>query len=141
GAESHPDSPGACVPRSSDARPLAGAAGRLLAERAGAGRRRILDPRRARLMSVSTFMGLQTALRGLLAQQRALDVTGHNIANVGTEGYSRQLAVMTASPSLLEPGVGQLGTGVDITEYRRMRDDLVDVQLRAETMKKGYAEA
>src|SRR5580765_5976491 len=92
-------------------------------------------------MSVSTFMGIQTALRGLLAQQRALDLTGHNIANVGTDGYSRQQVVLTASPSFMEPGVGALGTGVDVADYRRMRDAMVDVQLRAETMKKGYAEA
>ena len=32
-------------------------------------------------MAVSTFAGLQTTLRGLLAQQRALDVTSHNVAN------------------------------------------------------------
>jgi len=92
-------------------------------------------------MSVSTFMGLQTALRGLLAQQRALDVTGHNIANVGTEGYSRQQATMTTAPPFADPGVGMIGTGVDVVGYKRLRDDLVDVQLRAETMKKGYAEA
>ncbi len=40
-------------------------------------------------MPVSTFMGLQTALRGLLAQQRALDPTGHNVANANPVGYSR----------------------------------------------------
>ena len=41
-------------------------------------------------MSISTFMGLQTSLRGLLAEQRALDVTSHNIANANTPGYRRQ---------------------------------------------------
>ena len=33
------------------------------------------------MTSISTFCGLQTSLRGLLAQQRSLDVTSHNIAN------------------------------------------------------------
>jgi hypothetical protein len=42
-------------------------------------------------MSVSSFYGLQTSLRGLLAQQRSIDVTGHNIANASTRGYSREL--------------------------------------------------
>ena len=39
-------------------------------------------------MPISTFFGLQTSLRGLLAQQRSLDVTAHNIANANTEGYT-----------------------------------------------------
>ena len=54
-------------------------------------------------MGVSTFSGLQTALRGLLAQQRALDVTSHNVANADTVGYSRQEAVMAASLALKIP--------------------------------------
>ncbi|MGH2899886.1 MAG: flagellar basal body protein, partial [Solirubrobacteraceae bacterium] len=37
-------------------------------------------------MPISTFMGLHTSLRGLLAEQRALDVTSHNIANANTVG-------------------------------------------------------
>ena len=48
-------------------------------------------------MGVSTFMGLQTALRGLIAQQEALDITGHNIANANTLGYSRQEVTTSAS--------------------------------------------
>ena len=47
-------------------------------------------------MPISSFYGLQTSLRGLLAQQRALDTTGHNIANASTAGYSRQEAVLAA---------------------------------------------
>ena len=48
-------------------------------------------------MAISSFFGLNTALRGLVAHQRALDVTGHNIANASTEGYSRQSAVLAAA--------------------------------------------
>ena len=58
------------------------------------------DPGRARLMCVSTFNGLNVALRGLIAQQRALDVTTHNIANASTEGYTRQEAVLEAADPL-----------------------------------------
>src|SRR5919204_512977 len=60
-------------------------------------------------MPISTFFGLQTSLRGLLAQQRAMDTTGHNIANANTAGYSRQEAVMTAADPLL---VAAIATGV-----------------------------
>ena len=54
---------------------------------------------------ISTFFGIETTLRGLLAEQGALDVTSHNIANASTEGYSRQEAVLVASPAYTLPGV------------------------------------
>jgi flagellar hook-associated protein 1 FlgK len=89
-------------------------------------------------------MGLQTALRGLLAQQRALDVASHNVANANTEGYSRQEAVMAASDALALPagavqsGAGaQLGTGVEVEAYRRIRDVFLDLQYRAQAMRLG----
>jgi flagellar hook-associated protein 1 FlgK len=99
------------------------------------------------MSGISTFTGLQTALRGLTAQQRALDVTSHNIANVNTPGYSRQEAVLTAAPVLdigagaLQQGQGaQLGQGVDVLAYRRIRDDFLDLQWRAQNMSGGQAE-
>ena len=48
-------------------------------------------------MPISSFYGMQTSLRGLLAQQEAIDTTGHNIANASTVGYSRQEALLSAS--------------------------------------------
>jgi flagellar hook-associated protein 1 FlgK len=96
---------------------------------------------------ISTFFGLQTALSGILAQQRGLDVTTHNVANANTLGFSRQEAVMVASPAFLYPSVntggvpGQIGTGVDVTAYRRIRDAFVDVQLRAQSTRQGNYEA
>ncbi len=50
------------------------------------------------MMPISSFMGLQTSLRGLLAHQQAIDTTSHNIANANTDGYSRQDADMSAPP-------------------------------------------
>ncbi len=97
-------------------------------------------------MPVSTFMGLETTLRGLLAQQSALDVTSHNIANANTPGYTRQTAVLTASPAY-DTAIsgsalpGQIGTGVSVTDYQRVRDGFIDVQLRAQTMRQGFSQA
>jgi len=95
---------------------------------------------------ISSFSGLNLALRGLLAQQRSLDVTGHNIGNVETPGYSRQEAVLAAAPSLLIPASGiqngagaQLGQGVDVQTFRRIRDDFLDLQWRAQNMASGEA--
>jgi flagellar hook-associated protein 1 FlgK len=92
-------------------------------------------------MPISTFLGLETALRGVRAQQQALDVTGHNIANTNTVGYTRQQAVMTATPAFRYPPNGQIGTGVEVGQYQRVRDDFIDVQLRAQTMIQGYQQA
>src|SRR5690349_19295891 len=99
-------------------------------------------------MGLSTFMGLETSLRGLLAQQQALDTTSHNIANASTTGYSRQVAVFQASPAYTMPGVttapagqGQIGTGVDVVGYQRIRDAFLDTQYRAQAMLQGQAQA
>src|SRR3954468_5047796 len=98
-------------------------------------------------MPISTFSGLQTALRGLLAEQRSIDVTGHNIANVSTPGFSRQEAALSAPPALTVPGAtangapAQLGAGVDVQAYRRIRDDFLDAQYRAQNMRLGYQSA
>jgi len=60
--------------------------------------------------------------------QRALTVTGQNIANVNTEGYSRQEIILTESePENGRPG--QVGTGVEATEIRRSVDTFVEQQL------------
>lgn len=95
-------------------------------------------------MGVSTFMGLQTALRGLIAQQEALDITGHNIANANTLGYSRQEVTTSASRALrintgssAGNGKAELGTGVDVTGVTRARDRFLDLQYRAQAMRLG----
>jgi flagellar hook-associated protein 1 FlgK len=92
-------------------------------------------------MSISTFVGIETALRGLLAQQQALNLTGHNIANANTAGYTRQTTqLQTSTPLQVAPGL-LLGTGVDVSTYQRIRDSFLDVQLRAQTMLQGSATA
>ena len=96
---------------------------------------------------LSTFFGLNTALSGILAQQRSLDITAHNVANANTVGYSRQEATLVAAPAFSYPSVsgsgipGQIGAGVTVDQYKRVRDMFVDVQLRAQTMRQGYYEA
>ncbi len=95
----------------------------------------------------STFFGLNTALSGLVAQQRALDTTMHNLANVNTEGYTRQRVGMNAALPFSNPalnnavGPGQIGTGVQIADFTRLRDEFVDVQFRAQTAAQGQFEA
>src|SRR3954465_12866385 len=94
-------------------------------------------------MPVSAFFGLNTALRGLLAHQRALDVTGHNIANASTDGYTRQQAELSASTPMELSGItrtggnAMLGTGVDVEQFVRVRNDFTDLQYRAQNQALG----
>lgn len=73
---------------------------------------------------------LSTGISGLLAFQRALDTTSHNIANVGTEGYSRQRTEFLTRPATLT-GNGYVGNGVDVATTRRVYDDLLAGQVRS----------
>lgn len=86
---------------------------------------------------VSTFHGLETAKRGLTAQQSALYTTGHNIANANTKGYTRQrVDFQTTNP--YNATFGQIGTGVEPGQVTRIRETYLDVQYRTEYNKLGY---
>lgn len=91
----------------------------------------------------STFFGLEIGRTALQSQQKALDVTGHNIANANTDGYTRQRAVMATTTPFAYPsfnrlyGAGQLGTGVEVQEVKRLRDDFIDSQVRKESSVSG----
>ena len=89
-------------------------------------------------MPISSFYGMQTSLRGLIAQQRMLDTTGHNIANASTKGYSRQEALLSASTAMqlqtasASATGSHLGSGVDVDGFRRVRDQFLDAQYRGQ---------
>ena len=72
---------------------------------------------------------LTTSLTGMRAFQRALDVTGHNIANANTPGYSRQV-VDFVSRGAQASSAGFIGSGVKITAIRRMYDSLLGQQMQ-----------
>lgn len=66
---------------------------------------------------------LSTGTSALLAFQRALATTSHNVANINTAGYSRQkVDFATANPQDL--GYGEVGNGTRITDIRRVADQL-----------------
>lgn len=79
---------------------------------------------------------LNTSLTGMLAFQKALDITGHNIANANTPGYSRQVANFTARPGT-GAGSGYIGSGTQIASIERMYDAMQTEQLRTSTT--GYS--
>ncbi len=75
---------------------------------------------------------MNTSLTGMLAFQRALAVTSHNIANANTPGYSRQVVDFSARPGT-GVGSGYIGGGVQISSVRRMYDDLLGENLQTAT--------
>ena len=87
---------------------------------------------------MSSFSGVHLALQALLTQQQALEVVGHNVANVNTEGYHRQEAVLRAGPtqgavSLYSSTLsGQVGTGVILQSVRRYSLEFTDTRYRQE---------
>ena len=81
-------------------------------------------------------VGIEIGKRALQAQQLSLNITGHNIANVNTPGYTRQQAILTSNRPLTLP-FGSVGTGVDISDIRRVRSLFLDSQMRGETQKLG----
>jgi len=75
---------------------------------------------------------LNTAITGLKAQQEALKTTGHNISNANTPGYSRQEVVLHTNDPQYR-GFGFVGQGVDVTSVRRVTDQFMIEQQRADT--------
>jgi len=92
----------------------------------------------------STFMGLEIGRRGLAAHQQALAVTGHNLDNVNTEGYSRQRMEIVPFEPIYLPGLnraltpGQLGQGAVVERIERIRDELLDKRIVAQSSGEGY---
>ncbi|MBC7341673.1 MAG: flagellar hook-associated protein FlgK [Clostridia bacterium] len=84
-----------------------------------------------------TFLGFYTSVKGMQAQQKAVETASHNVANANTPGFSRQRVQLVASPAYPEPGVGQVGTGVDIASIARIRDTFLDGQIRKEITSLG----
>lgn len=72
---------------------------------------------------------LSIATSGLNSFQRALDVTGHNIANVGNSSYSRQVVIFSQLPSQRYAG-SFIGSGVIISDIKRNSDRFATQQVR-----------
>src|SRR5690554_4795913 len=71
---------------------------------------------------------LQIGISGLRASQAALTVTGHNITNANTEGYSRQVLNQSTNSAHLESG-NWIGTGVNVDSVTRVYDKFLTGQL------------
>lgn len=75
------------------------------------------------------------------AFRMGMDLTGYNVANAHTPGYSRRRVELgTLSPALPTPG-GWSGTGVDVMSVRRVRDPFIDSAMRREFGRLGSDDA
>lgn len=83
---------------------------------------------------------ISIGVSGLSASKTALTVTGNNIANVATAGYSRQSAT-SAAAALQNIGVGFIGTGTTISDVRRIYNSFMDTQLQTTTALSSDAKA
>ncbi len=98
------------------------------------------------MSTISTFSGFTMARLGIMASQKALEVTGNNISNINTVGYTRQAlkqkalyiggADKYASQFDVRVGSGTLTTGVT-----QLRDPYLDIRYRNELGNVGFNDA
>lgn len=75
---------------------------------------------------------INIGLSSLNANTAALNTISNNIANVDTDGYSRQQTVTTSS-ALQNIGVGYIGTGTTLSDVRRIYNSFLDTQVQTTT--------
>lgn len=83
----------------------------------------------------SSFMGLYVQREALVAAQKSLDITGNNISNINTKGYSRQrvdvCSVANTGYNLMyNTSVSLAGQGTEVVGVTQYRDSLVDEKVR-----------
>lgn len=76
---------------------------------------------------------------GLLTGQKALEIAGNNISNVNTPGYSREVPVFTAFPSIMIKGV-MVGTGSGVSNISREHDSFLSKQIQDKSASLGAEE-
>ena len=90
---------------------------------------------------MSNIIGLLDLCRGsLLAHLKAISITGHNIANVNTPGYSRQRVNLATNPGLTS-APGQMGAGVRASDIQRIYDQFLGSQINTGSYNLGKWEA
>ena len=96
----------------------------------------------------STFLGIEIGASGLAASQLGQDVTGNNITNANTPGYSVESADFQANSPLSPPDAiggslpnGQIGTGVSAAGISRATDQFLDNQVRSANASLGSQNA
>jgi len=95
---------------------------------------------------LGTFSSFTTARLGIYASQASLQVTGNNIANINTDGYTRQRTDLwslnsTGTSKYANPNGVDIGYGVLVKSTSQLRDPYLDIRYRNENTKLGAAQA
>lgn len=83
------------------------------------------------------FGTLNLAARSLQTQMTGVEVSGQNLANVNTTGYSRQRVDIQTSPSITT-GIGSEGTGANATAIQQLVNSLLNDQIQSQSSVSGY---
>lgn len=97
-------------------------------------------------MDITTFGAFTTARLGIYAAQKALNVTGNNISNINTTGYTRQAVDQIslrvgATNHYASTNGGVTGSGVLVTGMSQFRDPYLDIRYRNENSSVGAMDA
>ena len=91
-----------------------------------------------------TFMGFETATRGLMSSQKSIDIVNNNITNIGTTGYTRQradlvsLSLHSGRSQYAQSSVAFAGQGSTVYGISQIRDAFLDKRFREEYADVGY---
>lgn len=80
---------------------------------------------------------MSIGVKALMINQKQMEVTGHNIANINTPGYSRQ-RIIQSSGIPISDHIGSIGTGVYAQRIERVRDEMLEMQFRQQQTNSGY---
>jgi flagellar hook-associated protein 1 FlgK len=93
---------------------------------------------------MSTFAGIELGKRSLMAHTTSITTSGHNISNAETEGYSRQRVQIKTFDPLYRPDLtraetpGQIGQGSNVESINRVRDEMLDSRITAQSNQESY---
>ncbi|MDD5834209.1 MAG: flagellar hook-associated protein FlgK [Treponema berlinense] len=92
----------------------------------------------------NAFAGIELGKRSIMAHSQQIQTAGHNISNADTEGYSRQRVQVKTFDPLYRPDLtraetpGQIGQGTTIESITRLRDEMLDQRIVAQSNNESY---
>ena len=95
---------------------------------------------------MATFGEFTVARLGMIASQMALNVTGQNISNINTAGYTRQQLdqysfITNSSGMYHSSSSASVGSGVMLAGVSQLRDPYLDIRFRKEMSSVGSTDA
>ena len=92
----------------------------------------------------NAFAGIELGKRSIMAHTQQIQTAGHNISNADTEGYTRQRVQVKTFDPLYRPDLtraetpGQIGQGTTIESITRLRDEMLDSRIVAQSNQESY---